>query len=81
MTADRKPPQRIIPPSHQLPAPAIEARPLPKMERRDVRVTIRFAESEAMRLSASARRRGDELSRYIRRAALMGDSVLQSMPA
>lgn len=53
----------------------------PRQERRDVRITVRFAESEAERLAEGARRRGEELSRYIRRTSLTGDSVLQSVPA
>ena len=56
-------------------------KPLAKLERRDVRVTVRFAESEAERLVDGARHRGEELSRYIRRAALIGDSVTRAVPA
>lgn len=56
-------------------------KPPAKMERRDVRVTIRFAESEAETLAEGARHRGEELSRYIRRVALMGNSVTRAMPA
>ena len=53
----------------------------PPMESLDVRITVRYAHSDAARLRRNARRRGEELSRYIRRCSLTGDSVLQQVPA
>lgn len=57
-----------------------ERRPPVKMERRDVRITVRYTESEAERLATNARRRGDEVSRHIRKASLMGDTLLEHLP-
>ena len=51
------------------------------MERRDVRITVRYTETECARLTTNAIAAGDELSRYIRKCSLMGDSVAQAVPA
>lgn len=56
-------------------------RPLAAMQSRDERVTVRYTSAELDRLRAGAARRGEEVSRYIRRTSLVGDSVLQSVPA
>jgi len=61
--------------------PQPERRPPVKMERREVRITIRYTESECARLTANAISSGDEVSRYIRKCSLMGDSVTQAVPA
>ena len=58
----------------------MDRKPPAKMERRDVRITVRYTETEAGRLAEHARQRGDELSRHIRKASLMGDTLLEHLP-
>lgn len=50
-----------------------------KMESRDERVTVRFTPSHREMLEVHARARGEELSRYIRRCTLIGDSMDQNL--
>ena len=56
----------------------MERKPPAKMESRDERVTVRLTPSERTMFEAAARAAGDELSRYIRKAACMGHSVWQA---
>lgn len=60
--------------------PQPDRRPPVKMERRDIRITVRYTESESARLTEHAIASGDEVSRYIRKCSLMGDSVTQAVP-
>lgn len=59
----------------------LERRPAAKMESRDERVTVRFTPTEIDVLRLHALASGDELSRYIRKCSLMGDSLRESIPA
>lgn len=56
-----------------------DRRPPIKMESRDERVTVRFTPTHREMLQTHARARGEELSRYIRRCALIGDSMDQNL--
>jgi hypothetical protein len=61
--------------------PQPDRRPPVKMESRDERVTVRFTPTEIEILRLHAMGSGDELSRYIRKCSLMGDSLRESIPA
>ena len=55
-------------------------KPLVRMQSRDVRITIRFTETEAERLRAKAAARDVEVSRLARRWLRMGESMDEAMP-
>lgn len=60
--------------------PQPDSKPPIKMESRDERVTVRFTPTEIEILRAHALTSGDELSRYIRKSCLIGDSVREALP-
>lgn len=58
----------------------MDRRPSVKMESRDERITVRFTLTQRAMFEAAAREAGEEVSRYIRRCAVMGHSMAQAMP-
>jgi predicted DNA binding CopG/RHH family protein len=54
-------------------------KPPVKAESRDERVTIRLTSSELVHFRGRAQDRGEELSRYIRRCAVIGDRVIEQV--
>ncbi len=65
-------------PARKPPAAMQPRDPLPPMESRDERVTIRLTPTQRQLFEAAARAVGDEVSRYIRECAVMGHSVRQA---
>lgn len=58
---------------------APDRKPLaPPMESRDERLTVRLTSSERADWQAAARRHGEEESRFFRRCARIGRSLLES---
>ena len=58
----------------------MDRKPALPMESRDERITVRLTPTELARFRGHAFIAGEEVSRYIRRCALLGDSLRQHIP-